>query len=78
MWEQSARTLLHNGPNESLELSMYISMDALTLTLASFIQKYLAEAQDDIYILLEQIQIVTWEYEKMRVWQPSLGLGLNA
>ncbi len=33
-------------------LGLYVSMDSLTLTLASFSQRYLAEAQDDINVLL--------------------------
>ncbi len=40
-------------------LGLYVSMDSLTLTLASFIQRYLAEAQDNINVLLEQMKIVT-------------------
>ncbi len=40
-------------------LGLYISMDSLTLTLASFSQRYLAEAQDNINVLLEQMQMVT-------------------
>ncbi len=50
---------------------MYVSMDSLTLTLASFSQKYLAEEQDDINVLLKQMKIVTyWEYDnkKMKVF----------
>ncbi len=39
-------------------LGLYISMDSLTLTLASFSQRYLAEAQDNINVL-EQMKIVT-------------------
>ncbi len=34
-------------------------MDSLTLTLASLSQRSLAEAQDDINVLLEQMKIVT-------------------
>ncbi len=34
-------------------------MDSLTLTLASFSQRYFAETQDDINDLLEQMEIVT-------------------
>ncbi len=41
-----------------LYLGLDISMDSLTLTLASFSQRYLAEAQDDINVLLEQMKIV--------------------
>ncbi len=40
-------------------LGLYVSMDSLTLTLASFSQRYLAEAQDNINVLLEQMKIVT-------------------
>ncbi len=40
-------------------LGLYISMDSLTLTLASFSQRYLAETQDNINVLLEQMKIVT-------------------
>ncbi len=40
-------------------LGLYISMDSLTLTLASFSQRYLSEAQDNINFLLEQMEIVT-------------------
>ncbi len=40
-------------------LGLYVSMDSVTLTLASFSQRYLAEAQDDINVLLEQIKIFT-------------------
>ncbi len=40
-------------------LGLYISMDSLTLTLARFSQGYLAEAEDDVNILLEQIETVT-------------------
>ncbi len=40
-------------------LGLYISMDSLTLTLASFSQRYLAAAQDNINVLLEQMKIVT-------------------
>ncbi len=39
-------------------LGLYISMDSLTLTLASFSQRYLAEAQDDINVLLQQMKNV--------------------
>ncbi len=39
-------------------LALYISMDSLTLTLASFSQKYLAKLQDNINVLLEQMKIV--------------------
>ncbi len=48
---QDARTVRYLG--------LYISMDLLTLTLASFSQRYLAEAQDNINVLLEQMKIVT-------------------
>ncbi len=40
-------------------LGLHISMDSLTLPLASFSQRYLAEAQDNINVLLEQMKIVT-------------------
>ncbi len=40
-------------------LGLYVSMDSLTLTFASFSQRSLAEAQDDINVLLEQMRIVT-------------------
>ncbi len=40
-------------------LGLYISMDSLTLTLASFNQRYLAEAQDNINVLLKQMKSVT-------------------
>ncbi len=39
-------------------LGLYVSMDSLTLTLASFSQRYLAEAQDNINVL-EQMKSVT-------------------
>ncbi len=42
-----------------LYLGLDVSMDSLTLTLASLSQRYLAEAQDDINVLLEQMKIVT-------------------
>ncbi len=42
-----------------LYLSLDVSMDSLTLTLASLSQRYLAEAQDGINVLLEQMKIVT-------------------
>ncbi len=48
---QNARTVRYLG--------LYVSIDSLTLTLASFSQRYLAKAQDDINILLEQMKIVT-------------------
>ncbi len=48
---QDARTVRYLG--------LYVSMDALTLTLASFSQRYLAKAQDNINVLLEQMKIVT-------------------
>ncbi len=44
---QDARTLCYLG--------LYISMDSLTLTLASFSQRNLAKAQDNINVLLEQM-----------------------
>ncbi len=47
---QNVRTVLYLG--------LYVSMDSLNLTLASFSQRYLAEAQDDINVLLEQKKIV--------------------
>ncbi len=40
-------------------LGFYISMDSLTLTLASFSQRYLAKAQDNINVLLKQMKILT-------------------
>ncbi len=40
-------------------LGLYVSMDSLSLTLASFSQRYLAKAQDNINVLLEQMKIVT-------------------
>ncbi len=40
-------------------LGLYINIDSLTLTLASFRQRYLAKAQDNIKVLLNQINIVT-------------------
>ncbi len=40
-------------------LGLCVSMDSLTLTFASFSQRFLAEAQDDINILLEQMKTVT-------------------
>ncbi len=55
---QDARTVLY--------LDLYVSMDSLTLTLASFSQRYLAEAQDYINVLLEQMKMVT--YQKMKVF----------
>ncbi len=39
--------------------SLYISMDSLALTLASFSQRDLAKAEDSINILLEQMKSVT-------------------
>ncbi len=48
---QDARTVHYLG--------LYVSMDSLTLTLTSFIQRYLAKAQDNINVLLEQMKIVT-------------------
>ncbi len=43
----------------TIYLGLYVSMDSLTLTLASFRHRYLAEAQDNINVLLEQMKIVT-------------------
>ncbi len=40
-------------------LGLYINMDSLTLTLASFNERKLAETQDNINVLLEQTKIVT-------------------
>ncbi len=40
-------------------LGLYISMDSLTLMLASLSQRYLAKAQDNINVLLEQMKSVT-------------------
>ncbi len=51
-WPNIHRTRGEDSP-------LYISMDSLTLTLASFSQRYLAKAQDNINILLEHIKIVT-------------------
>ncbi len=48
---QDARTVCYLG--------LYVSMDSPTLTLASFSQRYLAEAQDNINVLLEQMKSVT-------------------
>ncbi len=41
-------------------------MDSLTLTLASFSQKYLAKAQDNINVLLEQMKV--YDNQKMKVF----------
>ncbi len=38
-------------------LGLYVGMDSLTLMLASFSQRYLTEAQDNINVLLEQMKI---------------------
>ncbi len=43
--------------NSLLFKGLYVNMDPLTLTLASFSQRYLAEAQDNIKVL-EQMTIV--------------------
>ncbi len=40
-------------------LGLYISMHSLSLTLASFSQRFLAEAEDTINVMLEQMKIVT-------------------
>ncbi len=48
---QDARTVRYWG--------LYISLDSLTLTLASFSQRCLTKAQDNINVLLEQMKIVT-------------------
>ncbi len=48
---QDARTVRYLG--------LYVSIDSLTLTLASFSQRYLAKSQDNINVLLEQMKIVT-------------------
>ncbi len=40
-------------------LGLYVSTNSLTLTLASFSQRCLAETKDDINVLLEQMKIVT-------------------
>ncbi len=48
---QDARTVRYLG--------LYVNMDSITLTLASFSQRYLAKAQDNINVLLEQMKIVT-------------------
>ncbi len=37
-------------------LGLYISMDSLTLTLASFSQRCLAKTQDNINVLFEQMK----------------------
>ncbi len=50
--------MLYKRENSPLFM-LYISMDSLTLTLASFSQRYLAKAQDNINVLLEQMKIVT-------------------
>ncbi len=44
---------------EQSAIGLYVSIDSLTWTLASFNQRYLAEAQDNINVLLEQMEIVT-------------------
>ncbi len=41
-------------------------MDSLTLTLASFSQKYLAKAQDNINVLHEQMKV--YDNQKMKVF----------
>ncbi len=48
---QGARTVRYLG--------LYISIYSLTLMLASFSLRYLAKAQDNVNILLEQMEIVT-------------------
>ncbi len=55
---QDARTVLYLG--------LYISMDSLTLTLASFSQRYLAIAQDNINVLLEQMKV--YDNQKIKVF----------
>ncbi len=40
-------------------LGLYVSMDSLTLMLASLSQRYLDKAQDNINVLLEQMKSVT-------------------
>ncbi len=40
-------------------LGLYVNMVSLNLTLASFSQRYLVKAQDNINVLLEQMKIVT-------------------
>ncbi len=44
---------------EQSAIGLYVSIDSLTWTLASFNQRYLAKAQDNINVLLEQMEIVT-------------------
>ncbi len=49
-------------------LGLYISMDSLTLTLASFSQRYLAETQDNINVLLNNINLINvYDNQKMNV-----------
>ncbi len=48
---QNAKTVCYLG--------LYIRMHSLTLKLASFSLRYLAKAQDNINVLLEQMEIVT-------------------
>ncbi len=43
-----------------LLFSLYISMDSITLMLASLSQRYLAKAQDNINVLLEQMKTVNY------------------
>ncbi len=50
--------LTHTVQDTVRILGLYISMDS-TVTLASFSERYLAETQDNINVLLEQTKIVT-------------------
>ncbi len=47
---QDARTIRYLG--------LHVNMDSITLTLASFSQIYLAKAQNNINVLLEQMKTV--------------------
>lgn len=57
----SGRSLMYTVHNMRIVyyLDVYVSMDSLTYPLASFNQRYLAEVQDDINVLLEQLKIVS-------------------
>ncbi len=50
-------------------------MDSLTLTLASFIQRYLAEAQDNISVLEKWNLMSVYDNKKMKVvlWLNTYG-----
>ncbi len=48
---------LYKTREQSAILGLYVSMDSLTLTFASFSQRYLAEAQYNINVLLEQLKL---------------------